>query len=757
MAYDFSQLSYADFEDLSRDLIGVEEQIRFEAFGPGPDGGVDGRHSKGNTTTVLQAKHYGGSSFSSLLSAIKKERNKLDVLAPDRYFLTTSRALNPKNKAALATELGPHLRAQSDIFGNTELNELLRKHPKIEKSHFKLWLASSAVLDRLIHSGIEQFTQTTKTEIETKLKTYVPNPSLNEAQKLLNRYHVLIVSGPPGVGKTTLAEIIVFLLMNENWELVSIQDLSEGFARLNDAQPTVFFFDDFLGRVKLNEQALLEKDSALAKFADRVRRTKNARFILTTRAHIFEVARTISDYIDSDKLQLSKYVLDVGQYTRRVKARILFNHLSVSNFSDEHFEYLFQEDHLPTIIDHKNYNPRIITSVSSDVLDSTIPPADYPQLIRSALDKPDKIWEKPFRALAPKCQHLLIVLFFSSEYGVEIADLKKQFFPLHDKLSAYYSIPVDPKDFEDSLKTLETGFIQISGTSVRFVNPSLKDYLTVYLNDEQLLFRLPETAVTARWAATFWQYCKEMLGENVSILEKLALSFKSFALRLPILPIWERVAGKPTFVHQVDNSQSDRIELLLEWWDVAQEEDFVSAIKILASSKPEKFNDSRDATNLPSLIERFRDLEDSTYPDPDKIVESLTEKLIQALDGGISPDDLVTIGERVDEYLFGETSPLSDAVVQAMDAEIEGVSSVVNEFDSESDLADYAEKIKEIGNFLQRNVDDEVGTIHSRMHEIENSYTDYEPSESYTPRRENSDKFSDDELFSLFSTLRQSD
>lgn len=41
MTYDFSNLASADFEDLVRDLIGRELNVRFEAFGPGPDGGMD--------------------------------------------------------------------------------------------------------------------------------------------------------------------------------------------------------------------------------------------------------------------------------------------------------------------------------------------------------------------------------------------------------------------------------------------------------------------------------------------------------------------------------------------------------------------------------------------------------------------------------------------------------------------------------------------------------------------------------------------
>ena len=76
MSYDFINLSPADFEDLVRELIGQELKIRFEAFSAGPDGGMDGRHSAGAKVTILQAKHYVGSTFAKLKSALKKSGHR---------------------------------------------------------------------------------------------------------------------------------------------------------------------------------------------------------------------------------------------------------------------------------------------------------------------------------------------------------------------------------------------------------------------------------------------------------------------------------------------------------------------------------------------------------------------------------------------------------------------------------------------------------------------------------------------------------
>lgn len=74
MPCDFSALSAAQFEYLLADLIGRDKGIRFEQFGAGPDGGMDGRHARGPDTTILQAKHYEGSGFSELVRVLRNSR-----------------------------------------------------------------------------------------------------------------------------------------------------------------------------------------------------------------------------------------------------------------------------------------------------------------------------------------------------------------------------------------------------------------------------------------------------------------------------------------------------------------------------------------------------------------------------------------------------------------------------------------------------------------------------------------------------------
>jgi TIR domain len=154
MAYDFSSLSHSEFEDLARDLVGREIDLRFEAFPEGPDDGMDGRHARADGSVVMQAKHYHRSGFAALKSKMAKERQSIDRLAPARYILVTSATLTPKNKNALAEIIGPSLQTPGDIFGRGDLNALLRKYPDIEKAHQKLWAQSTSVLQTVVTEAV---------------------------------------------------------------------------------------------------------------------------------------------------------------------------------------------------------------------------------------------------------------------------------------------------------------------------------------------------------------------------------------------------------------------------------------------------------------------------------------------------------------------------------------------------------------------------------------------------------------------------
>jgi Restriction endonuclease len=206
--YNFASLTNGDFESLTRDLLQKVYGIRLESFKRGRDQGIDLRYQgPGGSLLVVQCKHYVNTPVPTLISKLKAEElPKIKLLQPQRYILATSLGLTPKNKDRILNLLSPYCRSRDDIYGRDDINGLLRDFPEVETSHIKLWLTSTPVMERILHSSIFNRTDAEVERIRSKLKLYVQNASFLEARKMLSEEHYCIISGIPGIGKTTLAE-----------------------------------------------------------------------------------------------------------------------------------------------------------------------------------------------------------------------------------------------------------------------------------------------------------------------------------------------------------------------------------------------------------------------------------------------------------------------------------------------------------------------------------------------------------------------
>ncbi|GAJ96247.1 nSTAND3 domain-containing NTPase [Rhizobium rhizogenes] len=758
MSRNFSSLNGADFEDLVRDLIGEELGIRFEAFCAGPDGGIDGRHAPcaAKTSTILQAKHMEGSTFAALKAAMRKERTSIDKLAPSRYMLATSRPLTPANKASITSEIGPALLSESDILGPNDLEALLRKYPSIEKAHIKLWLSSAAILDRVVRSASHAYAAITKEEIEAKVKVYVQNPSFTEASERLEKHHLLIISGPPGVGKTTLGEMVAYAYLGQNWDLVPIRSLEDGFAAIIDTKKQVFLFDDFLGKIALDKQALASKDSDLTRFMNRVRRSPNARFILTTRAYIFEDARRLSENLADHRLDVTKYVLDVGVYARRIRARILYNHLVVASTPIEHVQALIHSGKIPEIVDHRNYNPRIIEWMTDAIHIQDIEPGGYVDAFLMTLNNPSRLWDNAFRThIDDKCRHLLFTIFFCSEYGVDRDKLRQAYDPLHTALCARYGIAHDPKDFEEAIRTLEGGFINISGRSISYINPSVRDYMAEYLNDYALLGAFARAAQKADYAEAVWKFgSKDRF--NAPARRDLALAFQSVAETFSAIKMWAQNPGKPNSYILSDIGIIDRLKLLLAWWAASEEARFAVLAVELAATPPGGFSAWRDGAEM---IELLRELPDPDYfegfPFVEVMIGHLEAGLIDMLNGYMGTDDLQKISDAIEEHRTSVSLNIIAAMDRAIVREIEEISDRVAELDSESTLNDHMGYLGVLGpraGVPKSIIERAEKTVKERIEAIEEETTTAAAPEIGRRKRE-SETFDDAAIQSLFAPL----
>jgi hypothetical protein len=534
--------------------------------------------------------------------------------------------------------------------------------------------------------------------------------------------------------------------------------LDDGFAAIDDTKKQVFLFDDFLGKVALDHHALAHKDSDLTRFIRRVGTSPNARFILTTRAYIFEEARRVSEHLADPRLNMSKYVLDVGVYTRRIKARILYNHLLIAGTPQTHIAALVESGEVAQIVDHKNYNPRIIEWMTDVAHVGSLIPESYPAAFIDALNNPGRLWDIAFRVhISKPCQHLLFALFFGSEYGMGISHLRIAYDGLHPHLCAKFGEPHDPKDFEEALRILEGGFISVIGKEVCFVNPSLRDYLANYLDDPVLLRDFARAARQGQWARGVWQHGKrlQLSGDELKLF---ALSFLGMAEEFVRLPIWVRgEVGTGYGLFPTGLSNTDRIELLLAWWETSHEQRFADLALALARAPVGGLDSGRDGAEAIELLAKLRDGDYFDHlPNMSALADSLEEAVVAMIHSGMPSDELSNISDAVELWRWLLGTGVTDAVDDAIRTEINDVDSIVADITSESTLAEHIETIQRLAKRVTiplQFVEKAVATVKERISEVQ-EHTSVSESPSFKAgSSDEADAFDDVALRNLFQPL----
>lgn len=500
--YDFSVLSPDEFELLCKDLLEVERDIKLENFKAGKDGGIDLRYTsyKGDSV-IIQCKRY--DNFNSLKGNLKKEVAKVRVLSPSKYIIMTSVGLSPANKKYILELFEGYIKSTSDILGEDELKAMLGNHKSIERKHYKLWLSSTNILQSIVNNNILNRSEFTEQQIKDRIKRYVPNESFSKAREILNENSFLILSGNPGVGKTTLAEMLSYNSIAKGYKIYEISENIEEAEKVfvND-EKQIFYYDDFLGRNFLEKNLTKNEDKRLLSFINKIIITKNKKLIMTTREYILRQAQQKYDLLKDKRIALNKHIINVESYNKFIKAKILYNHLFFSDIPYEYVQKLVEEKVYRSIIEHKNYNPRIIDLMTTKLMIESIKPTDYFNEFLQKLDYPNDIWEHVFENQIEESSQYIVLLLMILEESTKLKKLEKNFNFLNKNLNNKFH----NRSFKNGIKELEKTFIVTHNNYYRnneiyvsFQNPSIKDFLITYSSqDDSIIELLWDTALFLR-------------------------------------------------------------------------------------------------------------------------------------------------------------------------------------------------------------------------------------------------------------------
>ncbi|GAA4203261.1 hypothetical protein GCM10022289_19230 [Pedobacter jeongneungensis] len=509
--YSFLNLSPAEFEVLTRDLLQKELGLHLESFTSGRDGGIDLRHSRSRKREVIvQCKRYTG--FASLKANLEQEVEKVKKLKPERYIICTSVGLTPGQKNQLLTLFNPFILAPGDIFGRDDLNNLLSKFPEVERSHFKLWLSSTEILQRILHSKIYNQSAFEEEKIKETVRLFVSNDSFGDGLKLIERHRYLLISGSPGIGKTTLARVISYHYLANGYEdfIFLSGSIDEAYSLYNADRKQLFLFDDFLGKTFLHLKLGRNEDERIIRFIERIAKSDNKLLILTTREYILAQARLSYEVFEKPAIRLANCILDLEGYTKQVRSKILYNHIFFSNLDQAYIENLLEKSSYQRIIAHKNYSPRIIETVLENI--STIRPEEFVSKFIGYLDYQDSIWKHVYESQITPFSQLILANLLTAGTPIAMNDLELLIRAFAERFASKYGIVYSQIAFNKAITELENTFIRSSRDSkdklvIDYANPSIQDFLVTYLNDLQdMMGDVIDTACFFNQLVSFFAY-----------------------------------------------------------------------------------------------------------------------------------------------------------------------------------------------------------------------------------------------------------
>lgn len=598
--YNFDVLDDYEFETLCRDLLNEEQMIdiktnhglrtkdegnyilNFTSFKKGKDGGVDLYFDNENITVIGQVKQ-ASNGFNALMGSLRQKKNgknevdKVRELNPSKYIFMTSAPLSLKNKKALQEFFAPFIIKDSDIYGKEDLERLLGRFQNIERMYVKLYFDNPAVLQRLLTVGTLSGSDFTLRAIQGKLDNFVQTDNFTKALSIIDRTNTLIIRGLPGVGKSTLADILSLYYVEAGYKFIEILGIDNEIEQLlNEDEKYIFYYDDFLGANTLILGDTLRNEGKLTRLLRRISQSRTKKIVLTSRNNIINKAKLNSENLERFFGAVDSFEVDITQLSNRERSQILEKHISLNGVPNAILTQALKN----IIIEHRNFSPRLIAFITANYKDY-FEHSSFETFAISTLNNPEEVWKFGYSKHIGHAARIYLNHLFLFGKACE-ANTFRESYNLrirYESVKNSYLLTYD--EFRDSTKEMDNTFIKISldsdygglNQNIDFINPSFVDFLIAEIKanrsmivDSVRSFDKPEIIM-----ARFDHRKKELLNIiTIEELRKLLLNsqaIKIFKQEDSIMTFMELLSNYFS-INEIEAAFPDEVQIALETEEV---------------------------------------------------------------------------------------------------------------------------------------------------------------------------------------------
>src|SRR3954451_1044110 len=346
------------------------------------------------------------------------------------------------------------------IVGAEELSRRLDVSPELRR-RFPAALGTTD-LTRLIAAEVRAASTFDRRAAHELAPLFVGTRPYQRAVESLERHGFVVLTGPPEVGKTAIAQMLALAQLTDGWEAHDCRAPDELLGRYRERVPQIFLADDAFGSTEYRPDAA----ERWARELDRVlaRMDSTHWLVWTSRPAPFAAGlrrvhreRGLERFPDPGAVQV-----DASRLTVEEKVLILFRHARAAGL-DEHSRR-FVQVYGEAIVGHRYFTPERIRRLALRIGESAEPDGRW---LDEALRNPTTAMQASLDALEDEHRHLLVALLDAPPSWVSERDLTRALRRHHPG-----GLTRSPHELIDRLAD---HFLRASDGNVGWVHPSWRD------------------------------------------------------------------------------------------------------------------------------------------------------------------------------------------------------------------------------------------------------------------------------------------
>ena len=475
-------LGWKAFQDLCAQIFTEVLNAPVSIYREAQDGGQDAvfifeKQNEIAKRGTAQCKFTSNSKKRLQLSDLIEEESHIRDLVKsgdaDTYYFITNMGIDAPVAIKIKDKLESLGVKNSGVFGKEWISQQIRASSRLRALVPRIYGLGD--LSSILDERCAEQTKALLGHLIPSLNAYVPTATHRQSVRVIKENGILLLLGAPATGKSMIATILATAAMDDgNHRCFYLDSPQELLKQWNPNEPGGFYWiDDAFGPNQLRDDYVDHWISMMSKIKAAI--SDGNRFVLTSRSHIWNAAKTKLGTRNHPLLQNGTAIVNVGLLSPEERSQILYNHIKVGNQPTAWKVKI--KPFLDQLSENKNLLPEIARRLGDSSYTGRI--KSFPDDIYKFIAEPKDFLKETIKELTVAQQACLVLVFLYRSRlpsNISACDLSKI---VCDKYC------VSLVDIGNSLEQLNASFVvkraDQDGEKWSFQHPTISDALASIL------------------------------------------------------------------------------------------------------------------------------------------------------------------------------------------------------------------------------------------------------------------------------------